>query len=70
MAEPIYKKIELIGSSTKSIEDAAQQALSKASRTLHNLRWFEVTETRGELDEKGQIKHWQVTLKVGFRLNE
>lgn len=70
MAEPIYKKIELIGSSTKSIEDAAQQALSKASRTLHNLRWFELTETRGELDEKGQIKHWQVTLKVGFRLNE
>lgn len=70
MAEPIYKKIELIGSSTKSIEDAAQQALSRASRTLHNLRWFELTETRGELDEKGQIKHWQVTLKVGFRLNE
>lgn len=70
MAEPIYKKIELIGSSTKSIEDAAQQALSRASRTLHNLRWFELTETRGELDEKGQIKHWQVTLKVGFRLDE
>ncbi len=70
MTEHVYKKLELIGSSTKSIEDAVQQALSKAARTVHNLRWFELTETRGEVDEEGQIKHWQVTLKVGFRLDE
>lgn len=70
MTEHVYKKLELIGSSTKSIEDAAQQALSKAARTLHNLRWFELIETRGEVDEKGRIRHWQVTLKVGFKLDE
>ncbi|ADE14585.1 protein of unknown function DUF1458 [Nitrosococcus halophilus Nc 4] len=69
MSDHVYKKIELTGSSTKSIEDAVQQALSKASKTLHNLRWFEVVETRGEVDEKGQIKHWQVSLKVGFRID-
>ncbi|QBQ55864.1 dodecin [Nitrosococcus wardiae] len=69
MSDHVYKKIELTGSSTQSIEDAVQQALNKASKTLHNLRWFELAETRGEIDDKGQIKHWQVSLKVGFRID-
>jgi flavin-binding protein dodecin len=69
MSDHLYKKIELIGSSTKSIEDAIQQAISKSSQTLRNLRWFEVIETRGHIDDKGQIQYWQVTLKVGFRID-
>ncbi|ADJ28329.1 dodecin [Nitrosococcus watsonii] len=69
MSEHVYKKIELTGSSAKSMEDAIQQALSKASKTLKHLRWFEVIETRGEVDDKGQIRHWQVSLKVGFRID-
>jgi dodecin len=70
MQDHVYKKIELTGSSTISMEDAVQQALSKASQTLHHLRWFELVETRGEVGDGGQIKHWQVTLKVGFRLDD
>lgn len=70
MSDHVYKKIELTGSSTKSMEDAVQQALRKASKTLHNLRWFEVIETRGEIGDNGQIRHWQVSLKVGFRIDE
>jgi flavin-binding protein dodecin len=69
MSDHLYKKIELIGSSTTSIEDAIQQAISKASQTLPNLRWFEVIETRGHIDDNGRIQHWQVTLKVGFRID-
>lgn len=63
----IYKITELTGSSNKSMEDAVVQAVSRASRTLRNLRWFEVTETRGHIEE-GRIAHWQVTLKIGFTL--
>jgi flavin-binding protein dodecin len=69
MKEHIYKKIELVGSSTKSIEDAIQKAIAKASKTLRNIRWFEVVETRGEI-EKGSVAHWQVTIKVGFTLDK
>ena len=68
MSDHIYKKIELVGSSPDSIEDAVQNAISKASKSLRNLRWFEVLETRGEIEE-GKIGHWQVTIKVGFTLD-
>ena len=67
MADHIYKKIELVGSSPKGIEDAVKNAISRAKKTVRNMRWFEVTETRGYLEE-GKIAHWQVTLKVGFTL--
>ena len=65
MSEHTYKIIELVGSSKVSIEDAVQGAVAKASATLRNLRWFEVTETRGYIEE-GKVAYWQVTVKVGF----
>ncbi len=68
MSNHIYKKIELVGSSPDSIEDAVKNALSKASRSLRNLRWFEVIETRGHIEDE-KIGHWQVTIKVGFTLD-
>jgi flavin-binding protein dodecin len=67
MSDHVYKKIELVGSSPKGIEDAVKNALSRAKKTVRNMRWFEVSETRGYLEE-GKIAHWQVTLKVGFTL--
>ena len=68
MSEHIYKKLELVGSSKKSIEDAVQNALSRASQTVRNMRWFELTETRGHVEDN-KINHWQVTIKVGFSLD-
>ena len=67
MADHIYKKIELVGSSPKGIEDAVKNALNRAKKTVRNMRWFEIAEARGYLEE-GKIAHWQVTLKVGFTL--
>lgn len=67
MAEHVYKKIEIVGSSPDGMEDAVHSALSRASKTIRNIRWFEVTETRGYVEES-KIAHWQVTLKVGFTL--
>jgi dodecin len=69
MSEHVYKITELTGSSPKSIEDAVSQAVTRASKTLRNLRWFEVSETRGHL-ENGKIAHWQVTVKIGFTLED
>jgi flavin-binding protein dodecin len=69
MDNHIYKIIELTGSSPDSIEAAIQSAISKASQSLHNLRWFEVMETRGHI-ESGRVAHYQVTLKVGFTLDD
>jgi dodecin len=69
MADHIYKKIELVGSSPKGIEDAVKNALNRAKKTVRNMRWFEVAETRGYFEE-GKIAHWQVTVKVGFTLDE
>jgi flavin-binding protein dodecin len=69
MDEHIYKIIELTGSSADSIEAAIQNAIGRASQSLHNLRWFQVTETRGHI-ESGRVAHYQVTLKVGFTLDE
>ena len=67
--EHVYKVIELTGTSAKSIEDAVTNALGRAAQTVRNMRWFEVTETRGYIDD-GKIAHWQVTVKVGFTLEE
>jgi dodecin len=67
MQEKTYKLIELVGVSSESIEDAIQSAISRANQTLKNLDWFEVTETRGLIQE-GKINQFQVKLKVGFRL--
>ncbi len=69
MSNHIYKKIELVGSSPNSIEEAVQNAISKASESLRNLRWFEIVETRGQIDSD-RVAHWQVTIKVGFTLEE
>ena len=68
MDDHVYKSIELTGTSKKSIEDAARNAVERASKTLHNLRWIEVTGTRGHI-ENGKISHWQVTVKIGFTLD-
>lgn len=67
MSEHTYKLVELVGSSTTGIEDAIQSAISRACSTLDNVRWFEVTETRGHV-EGGKILHYQVTIKVGFTI--
>jgi dodecin len=67
MQDHIYKVVELVGSSEKSIEDAIGQAVTRAQQTLRNLRWFEVTQTRGNI-ENGKVAHYQVTLKVGFTM--
>ena len=64
MSSHTYKKIELVGSSTKSIEDAVQNAVAQAATTEKNLRWLEVVETRAHLEE-GKVAHWQVTVKIG-----
>ncbi len=69
MPDHVYKSIELTGSSSHSVEEAVRNAIARAARTVHNLRWFEVTSVRGHIDE-GQVAHWQVTLKVGFTLDE
>ena len=65
MKDPVYKLIELTGTSTTSIEDAVNKAIKRASKTVKKLCWFEVVETRGNI-EKGGVRHWQVTIKVGF----
>jgi flavin-binding protein dodecin len=66
--EHVYKVIELVGSSETSIEDAIQTAVSRAGRSVRNMRWFEVLQTRGHV-EGGKVRHYQVTLKVGFTLD-
>jgi dodecin len=68
MSSHVYKTIELVGSSTKGFDDAVNTAVERASSTVRNLRWFQVIETRGHIEE-GRIAHWQVTLKVGFTLD-
>lgn len=69
MPDHVYKVTELTGSSTKSIEEAVTNAITRASKSLRNLRWFEVTDTRGHI-ENGKIAHWQVTVKIGFTLED
>ena len=69
MSDHVYKKIELVGSSPKSIDAAVKNALSRAEKTIRNMRWFEVTETRGCI-ENNKLDHWQVTVKIGFTLDK
>ena len=69
MSNHVYKTIELVGSSALGPDDAIRTAVTRASQTVRNLRWFEVLETRGHI-ENGEIGHWQVTIKVGFTLEE
>lgn len=68
MSEHTYKMIEVVGSSTKGTDEAIRNAIARAGKNLHSLDWFEVVETRGHLKD-GKIAHWQVRLKVGFRLD-
>lgn len=68
MSDHVYKLIELTGSSPDGIQAAIENALTKANKSLHNMRWFEVIETRGQIDN-GAVAHWQVTIKVGFTLD-
>jgi dodecin len=68
MSEHIYKKIEIVGSSPHGIEDAVNNAISRAGKTIRNMNWFEIVEVRGHL-ENNQVGHWQVTVKIGFTLD-
>lgn len=68
MSDNVYKVIEIVGSSATSIEEAIEGAIARASSTLHDIRWFEVRETRGHV-EGGKVAHYQVTLKIGFTLS-
>ena len=68
MKDPIYKLIELTGTSTTSIEDAVNNAIKRANKTIKKLCWFQVIETRGNI-VKGKVHHWQVTIKVGFSVD-
>lgn len=65
----VYKILELVGSSEKSIEDAIQNAVSRASKTVRSMKWFEVSQTRGHI-ENGSVRHYQVTLRVGFTIED
>jgi flavin-binding protein dodecin len=67
MNDHVYKLLELTGTSVIGIEDAVGKAIEKASKTVRNIHWFQVVETRGQVAD-GKIAHWQVTLKVGFTL--
>ena len=69
MSDNVYRVSEIVGSSTEGIDDAVKGAIGRASKTLHNLDWFEVTDTRGRIEDVGRCR-FQVTLKVGFRLDE
>lgn len=65
----VYKILDLVGSSETSIEDAIQNAVSRAAKTVREMKWFEVVQTRGHI-ENGTVRHYQVTLRVGFTLEE
>ncbi len=69
MGNHVYKQVELVGSSTTSSDDAVQRAIERASRTLRNVEWFEVTSIRGHI-EQGKVAHWQVCMKLGMRIEE
>ncbi len=69
MSDHVYKKLELVGSSETSIEDAIQNAVTQCGENVDQMRWLEVTETRGHI-EGGRVKHYQVTVKVGFTIDE
>ncbi len=68
MSKHTYKVIEIVGSSPSSIDDAIQSAVAEAAKTVRNIKWFEVVETRGHV-ENGKVAHFQVALKIGFTLD-
>lgn len=69
MTDHVYKILDLVGSSDKSIEDAIQNALARASKTIREMKWFEVVQTRGHI-ENGSVRHYQVVLRVAFTLED
>jgi flavin-binding protein dodecin len=69
MSDKVYKLIEVTGTSTTTLEDAIQNAISRSAKTVRQMRWFEVVETRGAIQD-GQVAQWQVTLKIGFALED
>lgn len=69
MTEHVYKVIELVGSSEQSVSHAIERAVGRAAETVRNIGWFEVAQVRGHI-ENGKVKHYQVTLKVGFTLDD
>ena len=69
MAEHVYRIAEIVGTSPIGVDDAIRNAVSRANRTLRNIDWFETTEIRGHLAD-GQVADWQVTVKIGFRLDD
>ena len=69
MSEHTYRLIEVVGSSSTGIDDAIKEAIADASKTVRNIRWFQVVETRGHVDG-GAVAHFQVTLKIGFTLDD
>jgi flavin-binding protein dodecin len=69
MKDPVYKQIEITGTSTRTVEDAVTKAIARANLTVKNLSWFQIVETRGNIKD-GKVLHWQVTLKIGFALED
>ncbi|MDQ3153468.1 MAG: dodecin family protein [Actinomycetota bacterium] len=69
MSDHVYHVTEVVGTSTESVDDAIRRAIERSAKTLRNLDWFETTQIRGHLED-GRVEHFQVTLKVGFRLEE
>ena len=69
MAEHVYRLAEIVGTSPNGVDDAIRNAVSRANQTLRNIDWFEMTEVRGHLAD-GQVADWQVTVKIGFRLED
>jgi len=68
MENEVYKTIQITGSSKTSSDEAVRTAIAKAAKSVHNIRWFRVTDTRGHI-ENGQIAHWQVSIEIGFTLD-
>ena len=68
MSGSVYKKIEIVGTSEESLEEAIENAINKAAESIHNLRWFEVDETRGRIED-AKVSEWQVTVKIGFAVD-
>ncbi|MBR9800728.1 dodecin domain-containing protein [bacterium] len=69
MDEHIYKHIEVTGTSAKSVDDAIRNAIKRAGKSVHGMRWFEMTQIRGDITEN-DVAHWQVTVKIGFRIDD
>lgn len=69
MSDHVYKSLELTGSSTTSSDDAVRVAIERASKSIRNIKWFQIADQRGHV-ENGKVDHWQVTIKVGFTLEE